>query len=364
MKNYRSKFIFTGLVLALALSPVVKAQECADEQVVLRKKTIAIDKAGDGSINTLTVETYDQAGKIQTKTVDHDADGIQEEITTYQYENGLLAKTVTVYSEAGKPDFVSNYSYDSEGRLLEELSEYDGDGIPDRIITHDYYPDGLLKSKGFDYNVDGIPDGIQEYIEYHTDFHDNEHPLTIVIHRDNDLDGTMDQQDQLDYLYDDQGRKIFESIDYNIDGTIEFSSDYIYGSDGLLTILVDENGDGQTDDIRVRSFDSQQNLLTESLDSNADGTINTLTTYHNEYCSLSNQILPELCGNGSDDDGDGIVDCEDPDCSEDVFCEGEGGGCALISSPRLGGPAFGVWMLAALALGLTLQRRFSRRLPK
>jgi len=33
---------------------------------------------------------------------------------------------------------------------------------------------------------------------------------------------------------------------------------------------------------------------------------------------------PEQCGNGTDDDGDGLVDCEDPDCTADPDCVCEG----------------------------------------
>ena len=32
----------------------------------------------------------------------------------------------------------------------------------------------------------------------------------------------------------------------------------------------------------------------------------------------------ETCNNGTDDDGDGAVDCDDPDCSDDVSCIGAG----------------------------------------
>ncbi len=34
------------------------------------------------------------------------------------------------------------------------------------------------------------------------------------------------------------------------------------------------------------------------------------------------QNCPEICGNGEDDDGDGLTDCEDGDCSTETFCQG------------------------------------------
>jgi uncharacterized repeat protein (TIGR01451 family) len=34
------------------------------------------------------------------------------------------------------------------------------------------------------------------------------------------------------------------------------------------------------------------------------------------------QNCPEICGNGEDDDGDGLTDCADDDCNGEVFCQG------------------------------------------
>ena len=65
------------------------------------------------------------------------------------------------------------------------------------------------------------------------------------------------------------------------------------------------------------------------------------------------------CGNGIDDDGDGLIDCADPDCAADSACSavevGGGGGCGCRAA-RGGG---GLWLLALTAL--VAVRRLGRR---
>jgi hypothetical protein len=80
----------------------------------------------------------------------------------------------------------------------------------------------------------------------------------------------------------------------------------------------------------------------------------------------------ENCANGADDDGDGLIDCKDPDCSGAAACRGgegggeggggitpnagNGGGCSLMSGPA--NPSFISLMTIPLLL---MMRRFRRR---
>jgi subtilisin-like proprotein convertase family protein len=43
---------------------------------------------------------------------------------------------------------------------------------------------------------------------------------------------------------------------------------------------------------------------------------------NNENGLNNNTVAETLCGDGTDDDGDGLIDCEDPDCASDPRCEG------------------------------------------
>ncbi len=42
---------------------------------------------------------------------------------------------------------------------------------------------------------------------------------------------------------------------------------------------------------------------------------------NNDGMSCPLALIPEICGNGLDDDGDSLIDCDDPDCSGSVDCD-------------------------------------------
>ena len=42
-------------------------------------------------------------------------------------------------------------------------------------------------------------------------------------------------------------------------------------------------------------------------------------------------VYPEICDNGIDDDGDGLIDCVDPDCSTAANCQGA---CTVCSGTK------------------------------
>ncbi len=42
---------------------------------------------------------------------------------------------------------------------------------------------------------------------------------------------------------------------------------------------------------------------------------------NNDGMSCPLALIPEICGNGLDDDGDSLIDCDDPDCSESNSCD-------------------------------------------
>ena len=78
-------------------------------------------------------------------------------------------------------------------------------------------------------------------------------------------------------------------------------------------------------------------------------------------CVYGGGPAPEICGNGFDDDGDGLADCADPDCSGATECQPQpppappppphGGGCSSAGSG-------GALALLVLAAGLVRRRRW------
>ena len=57
-----------------------------------------------------------------------------------------------------------------------------------------------------------------------------------------------------------------------------------------------------------------------SNNSNNSNNINNVNNVNNINNSNNNNIESEICDNGVDDNGDGFIDCESPDCAEDGAC--------------------------------------------
>ncbi|MGR3309426.1 MAG: S8 family serine peptidase [Candidatus Brocadiales bacterium] len=89
---------------------------------------------------------------------------------------------------------------------------------------------------------------------------------------------------------------------------------YLIGPDGSVIDEDDDSGDGQNSQIpsgrcfRSLSESGIYTIEVTSFASNATGNY-TLSLNCNEECT-----------NGIDDDGDGLVDCDDPDCGCDIAC--------------------------------------------
>ena len=64
--------------------------------------------------------------------------------------------------------------------------------------------------------------------------------------------------------------------------------------------------------------------------------------------------MVEICDNVQDDDGDGLIDCIDPNCHNDVLCQAkDDGGCRVGAEPASGSSL----PLLLLALFVALRRR-------
>src|SRR5262249_6049754 len=72
----------------------------------------------------------------------------------------------------------------------------------------------------------------------------------------------------------------------------------------------------------------------------------------------------EICDNGIDDDGNGLVDCNDPTCTASPVCalEVNGGGCRIGRGSDFGGnvAALLIPFIAATFMALT-RKRFDKK---
>ena len=87
--------------------------------------------------------------------------------------------------------------------------------------------------------------------------------------------------------------------------------------------LIDNDGDGKLDCEDPDCADDKTCVppLPEDCDNNLDDDGDGQADCEDSDCATESNCLPENCGDGQDDDGDGLVDCEDPDCWDEAICE-------------------------------------------
>jgi len=107
----------------------------------------------------------------------------------------------------------------------------------------------------------------------------------------------------------------------------------------------------------------QANILVEDCTNGTDDDGDALVDCQDPDCVSDPACAPsgaEICNNGVDDDADGLVDCGDPDCATNAICVArdlEGGGCSLGVGPD-SGTASAVLLLPLLGLlGFWLKQR-------
>ena len=89
----------------------------------------------------------------------------------------------------------------------------------------------------------------------------------------------------------------------------------------------DSDGNGDVDYMECSPY--QYELSSSSCGSSCDGTQDCDSGYEcvASECVVETAVTSEICYDGLDEDGDGLVDCADDDCSSDSLCL-ESGNCA------------------------------------
>ena len=112
----------------------------------------------------------------------------------------------------------------------------------------------------------------------------------------------------------------FDPFNQTVKVVGDYSSEAPSGAYGA--VWADNEGNSyffnnNTGDIYRASFDADGTIL--SFGFTATSAPNGSNDGMN--CSLgAPPVFPEICDNGLDDDGDGLIDCEDPDCTSTVTC--------------------------------------------
>jgi hypothetical protein len=255
---------------------------------------VAIDTDGDGITDDLDIDADDDGitdlvesqGNNYTAPsgVDSDNDGLDD---AFDNDIGNIDPTLSAGITPVNTDGTGNPNY------LD--IDADDDGIPDNIegqTTANYIP-----PSGIDLDNDGLDDA------YDNNTSNQNSVLSAGISPVN-TDGT----DNVDYLDLDSDNDAIPDIQENgdIDNTLSGNDT---DNDGL-----DDNFDSDNVnwDVNDRINDPNPSTLGDSdNDVAADG---------NNAIPLSGDVdyrdAPEICNNGIDDDGDGLIDCADPECGK------------------------------------------------
>ena len=243
---------------------------------------VEADGDGDGIPNESTEIDTDMDGINDFEDEDDDGDGISTlaEITA---ADGTI--TIVDTDGNGIPDYLDEDD-DGDGvpSNLEIAKDEEGNPIlddDDRPVFVDTDGDGISNDKDDDDDNDGIP----TLLEITMDADGN------PIFTDTDEDGVPD------YL---------ENTTTNTDVFHATNKDELTNDKDS-----DDDGDG-IPTIEEIEFDADGNLILDFKDTDEDGIP--------DYLDSANDVATESdCENGIDDDGDGLVDCDDLDCFESIY---------------------------------------------
>ena len=182
----------------------------------------------DGSRNLLTVNQYDETGKLLLQSEFYDADNEMVQRTRYRYdEQGRMVEEMLCYGE-NFPEYGSHYIY--ENNLLVRQDAYDEDEFAYTEKTFEYQ--GILMSKETDFTEDGEK-------QYLIEQEFNEQGLLIKRIRHELLD--KDRRTYV-YEYDDRNNKVKELI-LNYKGELIAKIYWVYNENNQVIEVEEEDLD-------------------------------------------------------------------------------------------------------------------------
>lgn len=304
--------LLTVVGLALLFAGCDSSSPARDSVAVVKT-----DYDNDGVVDQTATLTYsNETGQLLTQEWDYADPAVDDYLVTYEYDdNGFMSREETTNASDGSVVFVLTQVNDERGNVLEARYDYDADGIPNRIDYKTYSSDNDITREAYDLNADGTiqrerlftyasagqfatrsfddnGDGLFEYHEtvdyepgnrreirflidrngdsnfdeeYFATWTDNaDGTMTRLLERDTDISGSIDRTDTRVMLTDDM-REYF---------------------DKTLSVVRDFDNDGTPDKLESQTFNSREQVLTSSVDNNADGNPEFVTEY--DYDEIGN----------------------------------------------------------------------------
>jgi hypothetical protein len=108
-----------------------------------------------------------------------------------------------------------------------------------------------------------------------------------------------------------------------------------------LSLAATQCGGTSTRPTEECTGDTCAQLCSDEIDNDADGAVDCDDPDCSAVCvsgTLYGVPIAENCSDGEDDDGDGDVDCDDSDCADDATCSGGGGAGGSGAGPVYSAP--------------------------
>lgn len=233
--------------------------------------------AADGCFDFQPQAPGERVAGYCSRQIDADLDGEFEIRTFYQYEDELLVK---VSSRDPDDPPQQTWEYDEDGNLLVHKG-FDVDESLRWSETFTYDDAGNPLSWAQDLDGDGADDKSEAYAYDCFEPDQSEpYPGACTVDYDHNADGEIDGTTTR--RWEDQNL-IEEASSAAGSATPAVIRTFSYDDDGqLLTIDIDSNGDGQTDDRLGNDYDDDGLLVRDWYDNGADGSLDLSVEYSHD----------------------------------------------------------------------------------
>jgi hypothetical protein len=210
------------------------------------------DDGANGSIDDIETYTYDQNGNLIVRQRDSDADGVANSVTYYSYDDrGNVLTRLTLYTNPSEA-LLRTYTYDDDNNAVLIEDDDDANGVLDYVVRRKF-------------------NSLHQETESRFD---------------NDGNGTYEQILTLTYNKNANNNIATFGTDSNADGNVDDITIYTYNADGFLEKYEEDLAMDDVIDYVSKSFYEGTKLIREEIDEDADGSIDSISTY--EYKEFEN----------------------------------------------------------------------------